>query len=59
MRFAGNLVAGTNILAFQAMNSSTGGSDLILLPELTVEFRDLNASDRRRLLRRANARCHQ
>ena len=43
VRFAGNLVAGTNILSFQAMNSSTGGSDLILLPELTVELRDLNA----------------
>jgi hypothetical protein len=41
--FSESLVAGTNILAFQAMNSSTGGSDLILLPELTVEFRDLNA----------------
>ncbi|MGK0188968.1 MAG: hypothetical protein ACI9R3_004784 [Verrucomicrobiales bacterium] len=41
--FSESLVAGTNVLGFQAMNSGRGGSDLILLPELVVEFRDLNA----------------
>ena len=43
IRFDGKLVQGTNVLAFQVMNTSAGGSDLLLLPELTVEFRDLDA----------------
>jgi hypothetical protein len=38
--FTGKLVTGTNILAFQVMNTSPGGSDLLLLPKLTVETKD-------------------
>ena len=40
--FAGKVVAGTNVLAIQIMNSSAGGSDLLVLPELVGELRDLN-----------------
>ncbi|MDA0812114.1 MAG: CotH kinase family protein, partial [Verrucomicrobia bacterium] len=40
--FAGKIVAGTNVLAIQIMNSSAGGSDLIVLPELVAELRDVN-----------------
>jgi hypothetical protein len=35
--FAGHLKAGTNILAIQGMNATRGGSDLLVLPELTGE----------------------
>lgn len=42
--FAGKLVAGTNMLAFQGLNSSRGGSDFLLLPELTGESVDLTLS---------------
>jgi hypothetical protein len=38
--FSGKLVAGTNILAFQVMNTSASGSDLLLLPKLTIETKD-------------------
>jgi len=38
--FTGKLVAGTNILAFQIMNTSKSGSDLLLLPKLTIETKD-------------------
>ena len=40
--FGGKIVAGTNVLAIQIMNSSAGGSDLLLIPELNVELRDLS-----------------
>ena len=41
--FAGNLVAGENMLAIQAMNSSAGSSDFIIIPELLGETQDSNA----------------
>ena len=39
--FAGSLVTGTNILAFHGLNSNRGGSDFLLLPELSGETVDL------------------
>ena len=38
----GGLMTGTNILAIQGLNSSTGSSDLIMVPELTGIFKDPN-----------------
>ncbi len=38
--FTGKLVAGTNILAFQVMNTTPNGSDLLLLPKLTLVTKD-------------------
>ncbi|MCB1096384.1 MAG: lamin tail domain-containing protein [Verrucomicrobiae bacterium] len=40
--FSGKLVAGTNILAIQGMNATTGGSDFLILPELTATIFDTN-----------------
>ncbi|MCB1097170.1 MAG: CotH kinase family protein, partial [Verrucomicrobiae bacterium] len=40
--FAGKLVTGDNVLAIQIMNTSAGGSDLLVLPELVAELRDLS-----------------
>ena len=40
---AGNLVAGENILAIQAMNFSSGSADFIFISELEGDIRDLNA----------------
>jgi hypothetical protein len=34
--FSGALVTGTNVLAIQGMNKTSGGSDLLVLPELDV-----------------------
>jgi hypothetical protein len=39
LAFADSLVVGENILAFHGMNSSSGGSDLLILPELEIEER--------------------
>ncbi|YCM43937.1 CotH kinase family protein [Verrucomicrobiaceae bacterium 227] len=39
--FSGKLVAGENILAIQAMNSSKGSNDFIIIPELVGEVQDL------------------
>lgn len=41
LSFAGKLVAGENILAFQMMNNSAFGSDALLVPELVGEVQDL------------------
>lgn len=38
--FTGKLVSGTNILAFQIMNTSPNGSDLLLLPKLSILSKD-------------------
>ncbi|MGB2454814.1 MAG: lamin tail domain-containing protein, partial [Akkermansiaceae bacterium] len=43
--FTGKLVSGTNILAFQVMNTSPNGSDLLLLPKLTVVSKDAASDD--------------
>jgi hypothetical protein len=43
VNFAGLLRPGKNILAFQALNSSPRGSDLILSPDLSAELLDLTA----------------
>ena len=43
--FTGKLVSGTNILAFQVMNTSANGSDLLLLPKLTVVSKDAASDD--------------
>ncbi len=43
VNFAGNLVTGENMLAIQAMNSSAGSSDFIIIPELLGETQDSNA----------------
>ena len=43
--YAGKLVAGTNILAFQVMNTSASGSDLLLLPKLTLEQKSPDAGE--------------
>jgi len=43
VNFAGNLVSGENMLAIQAMNSSAGSSDFIIIPELLGETQDSNA----------------
>ena len=43
--FTGKLVSGTNILAFQVMNTSPNGSDLLLLPKLTVVSKDATNGD--------------
>lgn len=43
--FAGKLVSGTNILAFQVMNTAASGSDLLLLPKLTMEQKDSAAGE--------------
>ncbi|MDB4701253.1 chitobiase/beta-hexosaminidase C-terminal domain-containing protein, partial [Akkermansiaceae bacterium] len=43
--FTGKLVSGTNILAFQVMNTSSNGSDLLLLPKLTVVSKDAASDD--------------
>ncbi|MDB4572699.1 lamin tail domain-containing protein, partial [Akkermansiaceae bacterium] len=43
--FAGKLVAGTNILAFQMMNTTANGSDILLLPKLTVVAKDATTSE--------------
>ena len=40
--FAGKLRSGENILAFQMLNDSTGSSDVLLIPKLTAETRDLS-----------------
>ena len=40
--FAGKLRSGENILAFQILNDSAGSSDILLIPMLTVETRDLS-----------------
>ena len=40
--FAGKLRSGENILAFQMLNDSTGSSDVLLIPELTAQTRDLS-----------------
>jgi hypothetical protein len=40
--FAGKLRNGANILAFQVLNDSTGSSDLLMVPMLTAETRDLS-----------------
>ena len=40
--FQGKLVQGTNILAIQGMNSSAGGSDLMMRPQLTGTIVDLD-----------------
>ena len=40
--FGGKVVQGTNVLAIQIMNTSSGGSDLLMLPQLDIEVRDLN-----------------
>ena len=42
---SGKLVAGTNVLAFQVMNTSRGGSDLLLLPVLSIESKDSSAGE--------------
>lgn len=38
--FTSKLVAGTNILSFQVMNTSPNGSDILLMPKLTVVSKD-------------------
>ena len=43
--FVGKLVQGTNVLAFQVMNTSKGGSDLLLLPELSLELKDTSQGE--------------
>ncbi|MDB4809139.1 CotH kinase family protein [bacterium] len=43
--FAGKLVAGINILAFQMMNTTANGSDILLLPKLTVVAKDATTSE--------------
>lgn len=43
--FAGKLVTGKNILAFQIMNTSPNGSDLLLLPKLTIVSKDATSDD--------------
>lgn len=40
--FAGKLRSGENILAFQMLNDSTGSSDVLLIPKLTAETRDVS-----------------
>lgn len=40
--FAGKLRSGENILAFQMLNDSTGSSDVLLIPKLTAETRDIS-----------------
>lgn len=40
--FAGKLRSGENILAFQMLNDSTGSSDVLVIPKLTAETRDLS-----------------
>lgn len=40
--FAGKLRSGENILAFQMLNDSTGSSDVLLIPKLSAETRDLS-----------------
>lgn len=40
--FAGKLRSGENILAFQILNDTTGSSDILLIPMLTAETRDLS-----------------
>jgi hypothetical protein len=43
LEFAGDLVAGTNILSFQAMNNAAGSNDFFLDAELDAELLDLSA----------------
>jgi hypothetical protein len=38
----GGLVAGTNVLAIQGLNESTGSSDVLFVPELAGIFQDVN-----------------
>ena len=40
--FVGKLVRGENILAFHLLNDNAGSSDLLLVPKLTAETRDLS-----------------
>jgi len=40
--FAGKLIEGENILAIQALNSSAGGNDFIIISELEGEVQDLS-----------------
>jgi len=42
LNFAGKLVTGTNILAFQLLNDGIGSSDILIEPELKGEFRDVS-----------------
>ncbi len=42
INFAGKLVAGTNILAFQGLNKGDGSSDFLLYPLLEGEVQDLS-----------------
>ncbi len=42
INFVGKLVSGKNILAFHLLNRSKGSSDLLLVPKLTAETRDLS-----------------
>ncbi|MGK0186094.1 MAG: hypothetical protein ACI9R3_001877 [Verrucomicrobiales bacterium] len=36
--FGGHLIEGSNVLAIQGLNATVGGSDLLILPELTVQM---------------------
>lgn len=40
--FAGKIQQGSNVLAIQMMNTSATGSDVLVLPKLDAELRDLN-----------------
>ena len=52
--FQGKLVAGTNVLGIHGMNSSAGGSDLMLRPKLSGEIVDVNLPTGDRLPRVAD-----
>ncbi len=42
LNWAGKLAAGTNILAIQLLNDTTGSSDVLMQPELKGDFRDIS-----------------